>query len=80
MRAALRARTTVLTGRRIELAVPELREGETVEVVIFPRPAGPAAPPSLLEFLDNLPSEPRSYPRWEEIDHHFREERAAWDR
>ena len=74
MRAALRVRTTVLPGQRIELAVPQPREGETVEVVIFPRPAGPAAPPSLLEFLDNLPSGPRSYPNWEEIDRRFEAE------
>ena len=71
MRAALRVRTTVLPGQRIELAVPQPREGETVEVVIFPRPAGPAAPPSLLEFLEALPSGPRSYPNWEEIDRRF---------
>ena len=78
MRAALRVRTTVRPGQRIDLAVPELCDGEIVEVVNFPPPA-PAVHPSLLEFLDNLPSGPRSYPNWEEIDRRFEAERAAWD-
>lgn len=75
----LRVRTTVLPGNRIEVSVPELREGETVEVVVIP--AATSLPNlSLLEFLDTLPAGPRSYASWEEVERHLQDERAAWDR
>ena len=35
---------------------------------------------SVLEFLDSLPSGPRSAPTWDEVERRFQEERDAWDR
>jgi hypothetical protein len=80
MQTAFRIQTTILPGHRIEIAAPELPEGQPVEVVVLvPAPATPPGP-SLLEFLDSLPPGPRSFPTWEEMERHFQEERDAWER
>ena len=77
---ALHITARVQPGHKIEISVPEVIEGETVEVFLV-LPRKPAAPRlSMLEFLDSLPPGPRSAPTWEEIERHFQEERASWDR
>jgi hypothetical protein len=54
MQTALRIQTTILPGHRIEIAAPELPEGQWVEVIVVL--AAPATPPrpSLLAFLDSF--------------------------
>ena len=42
MQSALRTRATVLPGKRVEVSAPELREGETVEVIVV-LPSAPAS-------------------------------------
>ncbi len=87
MQTALRITTRVLPGHRVEIVAPELTDGDAVEVfVVMPEAADvpesePAVPAqSLMEFLDTLPSGPRSAPTWEEIERTLQEERNAWDR
>jgi hypothetical protein len=71
----------VLSGGRIEIASPELKEGQTVDITIVPRPAvAVPAPTSLIDFFDSLPPGPRSAPTWEEFELQFQAERDAWDR
>ncbi len=79
-RDELRVTAEVLAGHRIEISVPELREGQQVDVIVVPRQAEPPTGQSLLEFLDRLPPGPRSAPSWDDVERRFQEERDAWDR
>ena len=79
MQAELRVHTTVLPGHRIEITAPELPEGNAVEVIVV-LPAAPPGQRTVLDFLDSLPSGPRSYSTWEQFERGFQEERNAWDR
>lgn len=80
MRPELHVTTRVLPGGRVEVVAPQLREGEEVEVTIaLPEQRAPGDP-GLLEFLNSLPSGPRSAATWEEVERQFREERDAWER
>ncbi|MCX6358370.1 MAG: hypothetical protein NT029_01060 [Armatimonadetes bacterium] len=88
MQTALRLSTPVLPGKRIELSAPDLREGDTVEVIILlpgvPNQAAPAPPPSattISEFLGSLPARDRPllYGTWAEYEERLRSERGAWD-
>jgi hypothetical protein len=85
MQAALRLKTTVLPGQRIEFAAPELPEGTNVEVIVLPELTMPMSLEtkqyaSAQEYLDSLPPIQRTPEEWEQIEREFREEREAWDR
>ena len=85
MQTALRVSARVLPGRRLEIAAPELTEGEDVEVfVVMPGPAKspPEAPArgSVWELIQTLPPGPRSASTWEEIERLLQEDRDSWDR
>jgi len=72
--------TTVLPGHRLEISVPELPEGATVEViVVLPKQPQPQFA-SALEFLESLPPGPHAFPTWEEYERHLREEKDSWER
>ena len=80
MHPALRLETTVLPGHRLELDVPGLPEGATVEVtVVVPETRNPPTI-SMAEFLHSLPPGPRAFTTWEEYEAHLREEKDSWDR
>lgn len=75
--------TTVLPGQRIELVVPRLKVGETVEVTVVSK--GIAADKGkdgfdLVGFLDSLPSGPQTLSTWDEYEQHFQAERDSWER
>jgi hypothetical protein len=80
MQAALRLETTVLPGHRVEVSVPELPEGATVEVIVILPEKAPRRFGSALEFLESLPPGPRAFATWEEYEQHLREEKDAWER
>ncbi|HUE72016.1 MAG TPA: hypothetical protein VMP01_14105 [Pirellulaceae bacterium] len=81
MSQAIQFTTTVLPGHRIEVASPDLSEGQTVQVIVIPAThKAEQRPGSLLDFLQSLPPGPRSAASWEELDRQFQEERDAWDR
>ncbi len=80
---ALRLKTRVLPGKRVEFTAPELTEGEEVEVfVALPERAGePAARQfaSAAEYLDSLPTLQRTPEEWARINEEFQLERDSWD-
>ena len=80
LRSALHVTARVQAGNRIEISAPGLQEGDDVDVYLVPRASETASRRSVLEFLDSLPSGPRSAPTWEEVERRFQEERDAWDR
>jgi hypothetical protein len=79
MEAALRVSTTVLRGNKIEITAPGLKEGESVDVFVFPAASGHSPHCSALEIIESLKGH-RLFPTVEEVDHYLRQEREAWDR
>jgi hypothetical protein len=77
MPAAQHFTAQVLSGGRVEIASPDLLEGQIVEVTVVPRPKTPASGPNILEFFDSLPPGPRGAKTWEELERHFQEERNS---
>lgn len=82
MQATLKLRTTVLPNNRIEISTPILPTGSEVEVVItLPEMDTPnTAVLGVWDYIQALPSWPRSAATWEEIERNYQEERNAWDR
>ncbi len=70
----------VQPGHRVEVVVPELAEGELVDVVIEPCGRPTVQHESVLAFIDSLPDGPRAFPTWDEYEQHLRQERDSWDR
>src|SRR5579862_9164573 len=84
---AIRLKTRVLPGKRIEFTAPELTEGAEVEIfVALPEPAPQPEPETprkfkdVMEYLDSLPPIQRTPEEWEQVEREFREERDSWDR
>lgn len=81
---AIRMKTKVLRGKRIEVTSPELTEGDEVEVVVaFPEASAVDSRPrfkDVIEFLDSLPPIERTPEEWDLVESEFREERDSWDR
>jgi hypothetical protein len=82
MQTALKLKTRVLPGRRIEVTAPELPENADVELIVL-LPAGGEAPRQFKdvgEFLDSLTPVQRTPEEWAEVEREFREERDSWER
>ena len=77
MQKALHIRTTVLPGGKVEIASPELEEGQTVDVVISPAPTPSAR--SAWQIISAGPGQ-RLFKTAKEVDDYIAEERASWDR
>jgi hypothetical protein len=81
MESALHTTTRVLPGNRIELSSPQLQEGQTVDVYVFPQHKTlTKRKQSLMDFIKSLPPGPRSAKTWEEVERNFQEERDSWER
>jgi len=83
MQSALKVKTRVLPGKRVEVTAPELVEGEDVELIILkPEAVSAAEPPkqfkSVIEFIDSLKPVERTPEEWAEIEREFYEERNSW--
>jgi hypothetical protein len=79
MESALHVSTTVLRGNTIEISAPGLKEGELVDVFVFPAESGHSLHCSVLEIIDSLKGH-RLFPTVEEVDRFLRQEREAWVR
>jgi hypothetical protein len=81
MRVALRLKTRVLPGGRIEVTAPELPENANVElIVMFPEETeAPREFKDVLEFLDSLTPVQRTPEEWAQVEREFQQERNSWD-
>ena len=77
MQKALRIRTTVLPGGKVEFASPELEAGQTVDVVVLHDSSMEGR--SIMEILNGGP-ERRLFQTAEEVRAYLTEEKASWDR
>ena len=76
MQKALHLRTTVLPGGRIEIVDQELREGDSVDVVVTP--SVPTPHRSALDILEEAPGN-RLFDTAAEVDSYIQAERESWD-
>ncbi len=85
MQTALRTTTRVLPGGQVTVTDPELKEGETVDVIVLPSnstvvKSSPVEAGAAAEFFASLPASKRTPAEWEEFDRQFRRDRDEWDR
>jgi len=79
MESALHIKTKVLPGKKIEIAAPDLIEGEAVEVfVVMPKRRGRRRR-TVLDMIEDKEF-PKARRTAEEIDRYIQEERDSWDR
>jgi hypothetical protein len=80
MNAAYHTTTTVLPGQKIEIATPELREGEQVQVIVI-RATQPAAPErrSGLDIIESYKGPPL-FGSVEAVEEYLKQERESWAR
>jgi hypothetical protein len=80
METAIRLRTMVLKGHRIEIAHPQLPEGAPVELIVLVGERVGARKTLYQRFLENpADRSPQAFATWEEYEHQLREERDRWD-
>jgi hypothetical protein len=79
MSSTIRTRATVLRGRRLDIPTPQLREGETVDVIVVVPEDQPGSRGGVLDFLDALPPGPRSAGNWDEVERGLKQERDSWE-
>ena len=77
MQKALRMRTMVQPGGKIELVSPDLEAGQAVDVVISPTPTPSAR--SAWQAISEGPGH-RLFKTAKEADDYIAQERASWDR
>jgi hypothetical protein len=71
--------TKVLEGHRIEVSDPNLKEGESVEVVLYPGVPDRSSSPSVLAIVESLKGH-RLFSTPQDVDQYLQEERNAWDK
>ena len=78
MQSALRIKTTVLPGGKIEVVDDTLQAGESVDVIVLPQRASTVRQ-SAFDILAGAPGH-RLFHTAEEVDAAIKKERDAWDR
>ena len=76
MQKALRIRTTVLPGGKIEIVDQELSVGESVDVIVS---KSSSAGLSAVDILEEAPGQ-RLFKTAEDVESYLKDERESWDR
>ncbi|RUR74873.1 hypothetical protein ACF3DV_02740 [Chlorogloeopsis fritschii PCC 9212] len=78
MQPALHITTKVLSGNKIEIEIPEAKEGDNVDVFVILPEKVETKKRSVMEILEVIHAQrpPKSA---EEIDRYLQEERESWD-
>ena len=79
MQTALRLKTIVLPGGKIEIKATELAPGESVEVIILMSEPTSDSRRSAVDILAEAPGH-RLFNSADEVDSYLRTERDEWDR
>lgn len=79
---AIRLKTHVLPGKRVEFSSPDLNEGEEIELIVLKPDVAASVPrfASALDYLNSLPPLHRTAEEWEQVEREIREEKDAWER
>ena len=79
MNTALRTKVVVLPGGRVEISSPDLRAGQTVEVIVLlPEPGPTDDQGSVLDLIESLGPGPHLFNSPEDVDRYLNEERDSW--
>ncbi len=78
MQNALHIKTTVLPGRRIEIAAPLLNEGDAIDVFLV-LPSLSSRGSHALEIIRRLRGR-RLFETADDVDRYLEEDRDSWDR
>ena len=70
----------VKSGHRVEMAFPELMEGQLVEVSVTYDEIRSPETPDIMCFLSALPVGPRAYPNWDTYEQQLEQDKNSWDR
>jgi len=80
MTSSMITTTIVQPGHKIEIPVPDLREGEEVRVIVYRTQPDPNVPrQSIFDIIESLNGH-RLFQSPEEVDRYINEERDSWDR
>ena len=79
MQSALRLTARVKPGNKIEITVPELTEGDSVEIILMLPEKFVASRPSALDIIRSLKGH-RLFQSPDEVDCYLQRERNSWDR
>ena len=79
MESAMRIKTRVLPGKKIEVTSPSLVEGEQVEVFIVFPDAAHGRRRSVMDIIETT-SPPEVFKTADDADRHLERERNSWDR
>ena len=79
MQSIIHLITKVLDGHRVEVTDPNLKEGESVEVVLYPSTVDHQAKPSVLSIVEGLKGH-RLFATPQEAGQYLQEERNAWEK
>ncbi len=84
IQTAIRMKTHVLPGKRLEVTAPELPETGEVELfIVLPEKPAPDVPrkyKDVIEFIDSLPGTNRTPEEWQALERGLQEEKDAWER
>ena len=79
-RTEVRMKTVILSGKRLEVIVPETEAGEEVELIILRSNVKPTCFATAGDYLASLKPILRSSEDWSRIEKELREERDSWER
>ncbi len=78
MSSAVRVKTTILPGGRIEITDPHFLPGESVEVIVIAPHLPSVKARSVVDILDEAEGH-RLFKTAEEVDAYLLKERESWD-
>ncbi|MBW4631012.1 MAG: hypothetical protein KME30_03630 [Iphinoe sp. HA4291-MV1] len=78
MQPALHITTHVLPGNKIEIQIPEAKEGDTVDIFVILPDKSLSKRSSVLELIEQICSK-RPFRSTENIDRQLQEERDSWE-
>lgn len=78
MQSVIHLTTKVLDGHRIEVSDPNLKEGESVEVVLYPCVSDQTNSSSVLSIVESLKGR-RIFSSPQEVEQYINQEREAWE-
>jgi len=79
MQPPLHISTTVQSGNKIEVTDPHLKEGDSVEMLLYVSPPEKSARRSAVSIIESLHGH-RLFQSAQEVDRFLEEERNSWER
>ncbi|MBF2007459.1 MAG: hypothetical protein IGS49_18855 [Chlorogloeopsis fritschii C42_A2020_084] len=79
MQPALHITTKVLSGNKIEIEIPDAKEGDNVDVFVILPEKLESKRRSVVELIEKIRNQRSSFRTTEDIDKQLQQERESWD-